>query len=179
MVTLSGLSEEINYFNKKMKKKKVRFNEKMIQITKKFNEIDTNISIILENIEIEDNSKVKLNKIEMTNNSDENKKVNLDRDEYRLFTEKTNKAIVNLDNEINELKKSILEEKEKEIHSLYKHYPQTKSRKEDGNTLEILNELQKNEKFIISNLFNKVEKEDLDKVTKALSIEIERIVINL
>lgn len=166
-------------FHSKFRKNKGKFNDKMQQITQKFTEIDTNITLILDNIELDD-TKLKVNRLELSNNSnennEENKKISADAEQFKVFVEKTNKSIVFMDEEIKVLKKITTEERFKNNQTMDRNNGSSSQSNEEKNALEQINELQKNEKYILSNLFTKIEKDELDKATKVLTLEIEKLV---
>lgn len=167
--------------NSKIKKQKEEFNEKMTQITNKFNDIDHNFQTVFQNIDV-DLNKVKINKITLSSQSEQVKEethvVNLlENEEFLNFVQKTDKEFFKINDELIDLKNKInLEKNAKESESIFKELI-TSNSKEGDKAMDILKDIQKNEKFIISALFTKVGKDELDKVSKTFNQELDKLVI--
>lgn len=175
---LSSLKTSENSINLKQKKFKENFNEKMTQIISKFNENDNNFEVIYENLGLE---KVNTNKLDLSkvlgdiNSNEDGPKVTLRNEEFKSFVEKTNNEIKTLYEQINRLKENDIMISNQKINEVFKTSLGLSSEKSSDFSDEI-KEIQQNEKFIISTLFTKIGKDELEKAIKLLNQEIEKIV---
>jgi hypothetical protein len=162
----------------KHKKFKQQFNDKVSQIITKFQENDNNFDMIYENLGLE---RMMNNKLDVSNISGdinangEGYKGPIKNEEFKAFVEKTNNEIQSLFEQLKTLK----ENKNLNLNENYNEIFKTgliHSSSRSSEFLEEIKEIKKNEKFIISTLFTKIGKEELDKAVRLLNQEIVKIV---